>query len=236
MCGRYSQFSPRDDLVDRFAIDAVVADEVAPSWNVAPTDRVHAVVEHHGQRLLGAFRWGLVPSWVPNESGAKATGAMINARAETLDGKPAFRTAFARRRCIIPADGFYEWRRTGDGRKQPFFIRRPDRAILAFAGLYERRGDLRSCTIVTTRANAVIAPLHDRMPVILAPDAWDEWLDREQHDTAPLHHLLVPAPDDLLELVAVSPLVNSVRNNGPELLAPATESGEPGEHAPQLFD
>jgi putative SOS response-associated peptidase YedK len=151
---------------------------------------------------------------------------MINARAETLAEKPAFRDAFARRRCIVPADGFYEWRAG-----QPFHIVMRDRAPMAFAGLWETWRDpaappdaglLRTCTIVTTSANDAIRPFHDRMPVVLSGEHWAEWLDRENRDTAALSSLLVPADAGRFEVVAVAPLVNSVRNNGPELVEPCS--------------
>jgi len=152
---------------------------------------------------------------------------MINARAETLSSKPAYREAFEKRRCIIPADGFYEWRVLDDGKsKQPYFIRRGDGDPMAFAGLgaiwrTPDDGRLRTCSIVTTKANDAVAPLHDRMPVILPPAAWDAWLDPGNWDTVTLARLLVPAPAELLTAYPVSDLVNSVRNNGPELIAEA---------------
>ena len=205
-------------------MDEVRVDDLEPSWNVAPTDRVPAVAEHGGRRLLGAFRWGLVPAWAGDARGA---ASRINARAETVAERPAFREAFARRRCLIAADGFYEWRLAPGGLKQPVFIHPADGAPVAFAGLWESWRDpadrdgppLRTCTIVTTAANTRLTPVHDRMPVILEPDAWDEWLDPTNRDLAGLHSLLVGAPDDLLELREVTTLVNDVRNKGEEVLA-----------------
>ena len=181
-----------------------------------------AIGEH--RRRLGTFRWGLVPWWAESPAGASR---MINARAETLLSKRAFREAFARRRCIVPADGFYEWRKEPDGRRQPFYIRRADGEPLAFAGLWERWRDpsdpdrrLATCTIVTTRANATVETLHDRMPVVLPRAAWERWLDPSCEDTSEVVGLLVPAPADALVLSAVPPLVNNVRNDGPELVEP----------------
>ena len=234
MCGRFVAASPPLLLADHFGVDEVrvSGDDVPPpSWNVAPTERVLAVAEHGGRRLLGAFRWGLVPAWAPDPSGG---ARMINARAETLADKPAFREAFARRRCLVPADGFYEWRLTTGGAKQPVYISASPSggggpSVLAFAGLWESWRDpslpptappLRTCTIVTTSANDRLASLHDRMPVVLPPSAWSAWLDPGEHDKGFLRSLLVPAPDDLLELRDASRLVNDVRNKGPEVLDP----------------
>ena len=223
VCGRFTSSSPPDVVAAYF--DAAIRETLAePSWNVAPTDGVHAVLEAEDQRWLDVLRWGLVPWWSKDTRGA---ARMINARAETLSSKPAYREAFEKRRCIIPADGFYEWRVLDDGKsKQPYFIRRGDGDPMAFAGLgaiwrTPDDGRLRTCSIVTTKANDAVAPLHDRMPVILPPAAWDAWLDPGNWDTVTLARLLVPAPAELLTAYPVSDLVNSVRNNGPELIAEA---------------
>ena len=231
MCGRFVAASPLPLLVDHFDVDEVRVDPdddaAAPSWNVAPTERVLAVAEHDGRRLLGAFRWGLVPAWAPDPSnGAR----LINARAETLADKPAFREAFARRRCLVPADGFYEWRLAPGGAKQPVYLAPSPPAVLAFAGLWEVWRDpaapaappMRTCTIVTTDANERVTPLHSRMPVVLPRAAWSTWLDPGEHDPGLLASLLVPAPEDLLDLRDASRLVNDVRNKGAEVLDPAT--------------
>jgi putative SOS response-associated peptidase YedK len=179
-------------------------------------------------------RWGLVPFWAKDVS---IGDRLINARAETITEKPAYRRAFERRRCIIPADGFYEWQAVeGKRQKQPYFIRRRDGEPLAFAGVWESWYDpneedpprLRSCAIVTTSANPELTPLHERMPVVLEEADWDEWLDREQHDTAKLARLLVPMPNGELDFYPVSTLVNKADNNGPELIAPLEE--EPEQH------
>lgn len=223
VCGRFVAATPPLLLAEEFHVDEVRLDDPPPpSWNVAPTDRVVAVAEHGGRRLLGAFRWGLVPSWARDTTGA---ARMINARAETLTEKPAFREAFGRRRCLVPADGFYEWRLTTGGLKQPVFISagRP----IAFAGLWESWRDpgapsgaapLRTCAIVTTTANARLSDLHSRMPVVLDREVWAAWLDPAERDVAFLTTLLTPAPDDLLDVRDASRLVNDVRNDGPELL------------------
>lgn len=226
VCGRFVAASQPALLAAHFAVDEVRLDHYEPSYNVAPTDEVPAIAEHQGRRLLGAFRWGLVPAWARDGSGG---ARLINARAETLSEKPAFRDAFARRRCLIASDGFYEWRLVTGGIKQPVWIRPVDGRPLAFAGLWDRWRDprdpsaapLRTCTIVTTSANQRLSTLHDRMPVVLPPDAWGEWLDPANADTADLARLLVPAPDDLLDTRDVSRAVNDVRNKGAELLAAA---------------
>ena len=170
------------------------------------------------------MRWGLVPSWADN---VKIGDRLINARAESLAEKAAFKTAFRKRRCIIPADGFYEWQRVaGTKQKQPMFIHRRDGEPIAFAGLWEVWKDrdevdapwLLSCAIVTTRANATMAPIHDRMPVILTEDSWDRWLDVRIDERATLDPLLEPVPDELIETWPVSTMVNRADNNGPELV------------------
>jgi len=240
MCGRFAQPRSSDELARIFGAHAVT-DLAGERFNVAPTDPVAAVVEHHGDRQLDVFRWGLVPVYASDpRDGAR----MINARAETIESSPVYRTAFRRWRCIVPADAFYEWRRktvpesahaTGRrGSSEPFAIHRRDGAPLALAGLWavwrnpESAERLFSCTIVTTAANDLLSPLHSRMPVILDPDDWSAWL-AETTEPSDLRSLLVPAADDLLEIFPVSPAVNDVRNNGPELLQPsaATEPSEP---------
>ena len=220
MCGRFVSATPLAELAERFLVEEVRAEALSPSYNVAPTDAVYAVAEYEHKRLLGTFRWGLVP---PGARDPAQGPRPINARAETLLERPLFRDAFARRRCLLPADGFYEWQ-THAGRKQPHFIYRRDGGVLALAGLWSTwRHDeevLRTCAIITTSANEVVGKLHDRMPVILPEHHWARWLDRAEHDVAELSSLLLPAPDDLLHLHPVSTEVNSVRNNGPELVRP----------------
>jgi putative SOS response-associated peptidase YedK len=200
----------------------VVGEELAPSWNVAPTASVYAVAETRRGRRLGTMTWGLVPSWAgaPNEGPRP-----INARAETLSDKPIFAEALTRRRCIIPVDGFYEWERLPDGTRRPWFIATRDGELLALAGLWDRWSDptgerppLITCTIVTTTANEVVAPLHDRMPVMLAPDDWGSWLGLGGVSGTGLTALLRPAPDAALARRAASPRVNRTTNDGPELL------------------
>jgi putative SOS response-associated peptidase YedK len=200
------------------------------NFNVAPTHDILAVVDSSTGIELAPFHWGLVPSWAKDR---KIASKMINARAETLSEKGAFKGLFARSRCIIPADGFYEWK-TIDGEaggksvKQPFFIHSTSGEPLAFAGLWTAwrdpaapdAGKLHSATIITTSANDTMAPVHNRMPVLLPASRWQEWLDQQNHDLDALASLLVPAPNDLLTMHAVSTDVNSVRNKGPHLLEP----------------
>jgi putative SOS response-associated peptidase YedK len=242
MCGRYTSTSTADEIAGLLQVDLVVADDLGPRYNVAPTQDVYAVAEHDGERRLGLLRWGLVPPWADDPS---VGSRMINARAESLAESRAFRPAFARRRCLVPADGFYEWRPVpGRRAKQPYLIRRRDGRPLVFAGLWERwrpRTEdgprLATCTIITTEANTTVGRVHDRMPALLPPEAWDRWLDPEagEDDLDRLRALLVPAPDDELELIPVGTLVSDVRNEGPELVEPVPEpEEEPG--TPTLFD
>jgi putative SOS response-associated peptidase YedK len=235
MCGRYTSTSSLADLAKVFEVDEVRTEPLPPRYNVAPSLEVYAVaVRGRGdrdkgpRRALGTFRWGLVPSWAKDPS---VGNRMINARAEGVATKPAFRGALARRRCLIPADAFYEWqRRTGsDGRpagKLPYAVRRRDGQPMAFAGLWEvwhppdSDGEpLRTCAIVTTAANDLMAPIHDRMPVVLAPEDWDTWLDPAS-EVGVAEALLRTAPSEWFEAYPVGSLVNNVRNDAPELLDP----------------
>lgn len=229
MCGRFVATATPAQLADFLRVDDVRTEALGTSWNVAPTDRVYAVAENRaGERLLGAYRWGLVPSWAKDP---KIGSRMINARAETLEAK--FRPAFERRRCLLPADGFYEWEKRSDGTKQPWFIHRADGAPMVFGGLWEvwrRAGEfrsaadddepLRTCSIITTEANDLLAPIHDRMPLVLGPDDWEVWLDREVTDVDVVRRLLRPADPGWFDLYEVSTAVNSVRNNSGDLMAP----------------
>jgi len=228
MCGRFVSASPPEEVAAYFG--AEVSAEVAerPNFNVAPTTDILVVYDEGGVRRLDPFRWGLVPSWAKDIS---IGNRMINARSETVATKPAFRSSFAKRRCIVPVDGFYEWKVVpGSKAKQPFYIHRPDDEPYAFGGLWsEWHGTdasghavtLRSVTIITGQPNEKMAEIHDRMPIILPPSAWSEWLDEDQTDTEAVGRLLVPAPPELIEFHPVSTAVNSVRNHGPELIEPA---------------
>jgi putative SOS response-associated peptidase YedK len=231
MCGRFVQASSPELLVGRFGVDELAAAGREPSYNVAPRATVYAVrdrAEDRGRRrYLSDLRWGLIPSWAKDP---KVGDRMINARAESLADKPAYERAFRRHRCLIPAEGFYEWQRRGS-RKQPMFIHRRDGEPMAFAGLWAAwrdRGEggfadpdgewLRSCAIVTTNANNTLAPLHDRMPVVLEERDWDRWLDPDSGDVDAFAHLLQPASDDLLVAYPVGTAVNSADNDGPGLV------------------
>lgn len=211
--------------------DATALSGLGPRYNVAPTQPLAVVVGREDGRFVELHRWGLVPPWATSVA---ATGArMINARAESVDRSPAFRTSLRRWRCIVPADGFYEWRRDGR-RRQPYLIGRPDGRPLAMAGLWAPWRDARtgewllSAAVLTTAANATVGQLHDRMPVLLPTDAWDTWLDPTVSDAGLLREMLLSAPDDVLALTAVSARVNSPHNEGPELIEPLpAETGGP---------
>ena len=232
MCGRYVSATPPDELAKYFGATPPPADlALPPNHNVAPTQTVYAVRERADTRSLDPLHWGLVPFWAKDP---KIGNRMINARAETVARKNAFRVPFTRRRCIIPADGFYEWRRLeGSKRKQPMFISRPDGEPFAFAGLWEQWRDtnnldpdgepleLHSCTIITCEANEAMSEVHDRMPVVLPPSAWDFWLDPANRDAEAAAGLLVPAPSSLIRMHPVSTEVNNARNKGAHLIEPA---------------
>jgi len=224
MCGRFGVEREYVQLALRYQA-VVEAVDPGPRYNVAPTDPAPVVIAHDGERFLTHHRWGLVPSWAKDLTiGAR----MINARSETVATQPAFRDSLASRRCVIPATRFYEWQRAG-GTKVPHSIQRSDGSPMSFAGLWaswrnQTNGErVLSCTIITTVANRMMAPLHDRMPVILDDQALDLWLDPSLTDAGRVLGLIVPCPDDVLSAYGVSPLVNNVRNEGPELIVPAAE-------------
>jgi putative SOS response-associated peptidase YedK len=220
MCGRFTVRMDARESARVFGVSKADG-EYTPSFNVAPAQKVPVVLIREGQRVMDTFQWGLIPSWAKDP----ATGnRLINARAETVADKPSFRQAFLRRRCLILADGFYEWKSEGK-RKQPVHITLKDRSGFAFAGLWEHwqspGGDtVKSCTIITTEANAFMRPLHHRMPVILPKDKEDTWLDPATTDREVLLALLVPYPSDLMLAVPVSTFVNRPGNDGPECLLP----------------
>jgi putative SOS response-associated peptidase YedK len=221
MCGRYVLGADAADYADYFGVDRIVTEALAPSYNVAPTDRVYTVAEWDDERLLGTMRWGLIPHWAKD-----AKGIQINARGETAATKPMFRDAFARKRCIIPADGFYEWEPAERGRT-PHWVHRLDNAPMGFAGLWSTWKDpssgelIRTCAIVTVAAVGSIAQVHDRMPLTLDPTVWDRWLDRDLTDPVEIESLIRPIPAELVTCHEVSPAVNSVRNNHSRLTEPA---------------
>jgi putative SOS response-associated peptidase YedK len=249
VCGRYAASRSPDDLVEEFEVVSVPEQVVEPSWNVAPTNTVYAVVERppRGEpeappvRQLRTVRWGLVPVWAKDPS---IGSRLINARVESVAEKPAFRKAFAKRRCLLPADGYFEWYGEERGKKQPFFIRPPDGGVLAMAGLYEFWRDdskdeddpeawLTTCTVITTSAPDDLGRIHDRMPMIVERDRYGDWLDPAVEDLSALRSLLVPAAPGRLTAYPVSKDVNNVRNNGAHLVAPVPVDGLPG---PEVSD
>jgi putative SOS response-associated peptidase YedK len=226
MCGRYTLTSSPEALRGLFRY----AEEpnFPQRYNVAPNQPIAIVRLVDGKRQFALVRWGLLPSWVKDP---RTFTLLINARGETVLEKPAFRAAMKRRRCLIPADGFYEWQAAGD-RKRPFYVRAKSGAPLAFAGLWEtwtgpNGEELETAAIVTTRANRMLSPIHDRMPVIIPPEAFDLWLDCTNVDAQTAAALIVPAPEDLLEAYEVSTAVNRTANDGPAMTkraAPTSES------------
>lgn len=224
MCGRFCFFSPAEAVVRLFGVADAAA--LPPRYNIAPTQDAPVVRAVEGERELAPLRWGLVPFWARD---LKLGNRMINARGETVARKPAFRQAFRKRRCLVLANGFYEWQKTAAG-KQPWYIDQADGEPFAMAGLWESwRGGpdadadgtapVETCTIITTAANAMMRELHDRMPVILDSAGIDRWLDPAAA-TAGLESLLAPAPDGVLRAAPVSRRVNSPANDGPELIRP----------------
>jgi putative SOS response-associated peptidase YedK len=220
VCGRFTQQRPTSEIARIFDAEDL-AEDPGGRYNVAPTDPAAVVVQREDRRAIVTYRWGLQPAWAPPRQGSKA----FNARAETLATSGLFRDAFRRRRCLVPVDGFYEWLRDGT-RRQPLLIHDPSGDPLVLAGLWTGRRDeetgewLRTFTIVTTRPNDFMAGIHDRMPVVLPRDRWAAWLDPTPRDPGELRALL--EPDDSIPLAAypVPPLVNNVRNDGPELVRP----------------
>jgi putative SOS response-associated peptidase YedK len=251
MCGRFVSARKRLELLEEFAAtrDAVAADR-QPDYNVAPTKRIYTVLAHKEERdpaeategrpperELRLVRWGLVPSWAKDTSGG---ARLINARSETVAAKPSFRAAFTKRRCLIPADGYYEWVTEGKAKK-PFYIHRADGGILAFAGIYElwRNSQVPedhedawywSASIITTQATDEIGRIHDRTPMVIAPESWADWLDPANHEKELLLATMRPAMlsgSGGLASYPVSTAVNSVRNNGPSLIEPLGDAEPP---------
>ncbi|HEY7489410.1 MAG TPA: SOS response-associated peptidase [Streptosporangiaceae bacterium] len=257
MCGRYASTKARQELLDEFQIDLdATEDALEPDYNVAPTKQVPAVIkrapkgsgaegeEAEAVRTLRTLRWGLVPSWAKDLS---IGNRMINARLETVHEKPAFRRAFARRRCLLPADGFYEWyelKSPGEQpkkpKKQPFFIHPRDGDMMAMAGLYELWKNpedewVWTCTVITTAATDDVGRIHDRMPMIVEPEMWTAWLDPDTNDPETIRGLLRPAMAGRMEAYPVSVTVNNVRNNGPSLVEPLPDGDISGEYGATLF-
>jgi putative SOS response-associated peptidase YedK len=221
MCGRVGLSSDVSEIKLVFSIPPDrPTPNFAPSWNVAPTDPLPIVrLDREGHRSLDIMRWGLVPFWAKD---IKVGFANINAKAEGIENRPAFREAFQRRRCLVPVENFYEWKKAPTG-KQPYAIALADRGIMALAGLWENwrspAGErVRSFAIVTTRPNALCAELHDRMPVVLAPQTWPVWLGEAPAEPAQLKALLAPNPAEMMTCWPVSPRVGNVKNNDPSLV------------------
>ncbi len=231
MCGRFTLTADLDavTLAESFGAEAgaaAPAGEIGPRYNIAPTQPAAAVLIDGGRRVLDSLCWGLVPAWARDRSIA---GRLINARAETLQRRPVFRDAFARRRCLIPSDGFFEWSARD---RTPHWLRLRDGGLLAYAGLYDRRTErdgteLRTFTIVTTEPNELVRPLHDRMPVIIPPDGYDRWLDPSRSG-AELRTLLRPYPAAEMTARRVARTVNRADAEGPACVLPAPATDCPG--------
>ncbi|MBV9445925.1 MAG: SOS response-associated peptidase [Streptosporangiaceae bacterium] len=230
MCGRFVSARKRLELLEEFGVTRDrVTDEPAPDYNVAPTKQIYAVLTNkERERELRTVKWGLVPFWAKDSSGG---GRLINARAETVAVKPAFRRAFAKRRCLLPADGYYEWKD-----KKPFYIHRTDGGDLALAGIYELWRDntvpedhdqawLWTAAVITTQAADEVGEIHDRMPMIIVPELWADWLDPENTEVSQLQAAMSPAMSGEITSYSVSTDVNYVRNNGPELIRPLPTGG-----------
>ncbi|CAN5717694.1 SOS response-associated peptidase [soil metagenome] len=224
MCGRFAVIRQLEELARLFEAGLIRMDAFGPNYNVAPTTVVPSVRVEDGDRALTGLSWGFTPRWAK----ARRDGPRpINARRETVATSGMFRDAFSKRRVIVPADGFFEWKKIGSG-KQPFYIHRADGDVMAFAGIWESWVDpegeletpLESCAIITTEANDEMAELHDRMPVILEQEDWDRWLDPELSDAESLTDLLDPPEDRVIAFHPVSPDVGNVRNNRPDLIQP----------------
>lgn len=221
MCGRFVSKAKKEEIENEFEVEIGDDSLIVPRYNIAPTQLIAAITELENTREILLFKWGLVPKWAKDES---MSSKLINARAETLREKPSFRDAFRSRRCIIPTSGFYEWQKTEKGAKQPFYFYLKEKEVFGFAGLWEEwlnkeTGELtETCTIITTESNDVLKPVHERMPVILKTDFYEQWLNPKIKDTDKLQNLLVPYPADEMASHPVSRAVNSPTENSPELI------------------
>jgi len=219
MCGRYSLFSDIRIIEERFGEVTFEEDDYEPSYNIAPSQQIMTVINDGTKNRLGYLKWGLVPPWAKD---SKIGFKMINARSETVHEKPSFRESFKKKRCLVVADSFFEWKRTND-KKVPMLVKLKSDELFAMAGLWETwkspTGEpIHSCTILTTEPNDLMSNIHDRMPVILKPEDESIWLDSSIKDVNNLKHLLRPFENDTLEAYEVSELVNSPRNNSPVLI------------------
>lgn len=215
MCGRYTLFTDFESLIDRFDIEYSMEEDLfMPSYNIAPSHQVVSIINDGNKNRLGKLRWGLIPGWAKDE---KVSYKMINARSETVDQKPSYRNAFIKRRCLIPMDSFYEWKKHDSG-KIPMRIKMKSDEVFAVAGLWESWNapdgrTIHSCTILTTEANSLVSDIHDRMPVILRPEDEKVWLNTKIQEKETLKRLLVPYDASFMEAYAVSSDVNSPKNN-----------------------
>jgi putative SOS response-associated peptidase YedK len=220
MCGRFTLHAKPADIAEHFGLDEIPDYLFEERYNIAPSQSVATVrLDDAGHRVLRMDRWGLIPVWAKD---AKISFSLTNARAETVDEKPSFRSAFKARQCLIPADGYYEWKATGGKHKQPYHFRRIDGTMLGFAGLWERWTNpesqvIETCSIITTSANGVVRPVHDRMPVILEPADYGQWLD-PRTGADDLVALLRPAPEEAVTAIPVSSYVSNARNQGPDCI------------------
>jgi len=241
MCGRYSLTTTRHDLARELGLPIdMIPEDLVPRWNIAPTQPVVTLHREDGLRL-DRMQWGLVPEWAKDPS---IGNRLINARAETLDTRPSFRDSFRDRRCLVVADGFYEWRASPSGRgpKTPFFLRRRGGGVFAFAGLWSRwrrrgRDDLLTCSIVTCEPNELVAGVHDRMPVILPESNRDAWIDPAHREPGSLRQLLRAYPAEQMEMYPVSRHVNSPDQDDAACIEPVADEDEPAadEGPPRLF-
>ena len=222
MCGRYVNKANRKEIEEEFHLTLDTEQDLQARYNIAPTQIIPVVLQSKGQRVIDRLRWGLIPAWAKDESiGAR----LINARAETLAEKPSFKNAFRSRRCLVPASGFYEWQKSSSP-KQPFYFYLKDKPVFGFAGLYEEwihreTGELiETCTIITTKANKLLEPVHERMPVILPREMYDEWLDEGERDTGKLQALLVPYPAAEMGSHPVGRSVNFAQAESEDLIKP----------------
>lgn len=221
MCGRFTLTANIEQLMSRFDIESFLfEDEYAPNYNIAPSQSVVAVIHDGKINKMGFLKWGLIPPWAKEE---KIGNKMINARAETIAEKPSYRNAFRRKRCLIPADSFYEWKRNEDGTKTPMRITLQSGELFSMAGLWEQwnspeGASIFTCTVITTAANSLMSDIHDRMPVILKPQDEKVWLNHSMSSQKSLSDLLKPFDPDLMEAYEVSSLVNSPKNNSIDLI------------------
>ncbi|NRG19720.1 SOS response-associated peptidase [Rhizobiales bacterium] len=220
MCGRFALTASPEEV--RALLQYLDQPNFPPRFNIAPTQPIAIVRQDHGKRRFALVRWGLVPGWVKDPA---SFTLLINARSETAAEKPSFRTAMRHRRCLIPASGFYEWKRPDGGPKQPYWIRPKDGGLVAFAGLWEEwadpdGGEIETGAILTIEANRTVGEIHNRMPVVIAPENFDDWLDVTNVTAKEAAKILKPAPEDLFEAIPVSTRVNSARDDDPGLQEP----------------